>query len=192
MKGSKSSDSSCWKEKMFKTRLKCLHDDQKSVWIFSTDVFDPMDLCILRLPGWSHWWHPAQQLVGGDFLTVFSLFGHKMHNQDVSLMPCRREMMPLLSLIFSALFILFGTVVIQAFRSVALTCTLHTTTRATEKIACLCFSVTQVKINRVNQRQKMEQKLKMSLQGPLVLQGKNACVISSFHFLIAVTILTLA
>lgn len=29
----------------------------------------------------------------------------------------RREMMPLLSLIFSALFILFGTVVIQAFRS---------------------------------------------------------------------------
>ncbi len=29
---------------------------------------------------------------------------------------CRREMMPLLSLIFSALFILFGTVVIQAFR----------------------------------------------------------------------------
>lgn len=32
---------------------------------------------------------------------------------------CRREMMPLLSLIFSALFILFGTVVIQAFRLVA-------------------------------------------------------------------------
>lgn len=31
---------------------------------------------------------------------------------------CRREMMPLLSLIFSALFILFGTVVIQAFRLV--------------------------------------------------------------------------
>lgn len=31
-------------------------------------------------------------------------------------MTCRREMMPLLSLIFSALFILFGTVVIQAFR----------------------------------------------------------------------------
>lgn len=29
---------------------------------------------------------------------------------------CRREMMPLLSLIFSALFILFGTVIIQAFR----------------------------------------------------------------------------
>lgn len=28
----------------------------------------------------------------------------------------RREMMPLLSLIFSALFILFGTVVVQAFR----------------------------------------------------------------------------
>lgn len=32
-------------------------------------------------------------------------------------MVSRREMMPLLSLIFSALFILFGTVVIQAFRS---------------------------------------------------------------------------
>lgn len=28
----------------------------------------------------------------------------------------RREMMPLLSLIFSALFILFGTVIVQAFR----------------------------------------------------------------------------
>ncbi|MEQ2245478.1 hypothetical protein ILYODFUR_028485 [Ilyodon furcidens] len=34
-----------------------------------------------------------------------------------------REMMPLLSLIFSALFILFGTVVIQAFRWVWFTCT---------------------------------------------------------------------
>ena len=28
----------------------------------------------------------------------------------------RREMMPLLSLVFSALFILFGTVIVQAFR----------------------------------------------------------------------------
>lgn len=28
----------------------------------------------------------------------------------------RREMMPLLSLLFSALFILFGTVIVQAFR----------------------------------------------------------------------------
>lgn len=36
---------------------------------------------------------------------------------DTSLVVYRREMMPLLSLIFSALFILFGTVVIQAFRS---------------------------------------------------------------------------
>lgn len=38
----------------------------------------------------------------------------------------------------------------------------------------LCvFSVTQVRINRLNQRQRMEQKLKMGHQGPVGLQGKN-------------------
>ena len=133
-----------------------------------------------------------------------------------SVVICRREMMPLLSLIFSALFILFGTVVIQAFRLVALPhahlprppkyVTIATSPSSgisetrwrklerlpkVNKVIMLlffspsmpahplwakhfvCFSVTQVMINRLNQRQKMEQKQKMGHQGPVVLQGKN-------------------
>uniref|UniRef100_A0A8D0CRK8 DnaJ heat shock protein family (Hsp40) member C16 n=1 Tax=Sander lucioperca TaxID=283035 RepID=A0A8D0CRK8_SANLU len=51
--------------------------------------------------------------LNNEFASVSSL--------RTSAMICRREMMPLLSLIFSALFILFGTVVIQAFRFGCLT-----------------------------------------------------------------------
>lgn len=43
----------------------------------------------------------------------------------------------------------------------------------------LCvFSVTQVKISRLNQKQKMEQKQKMGHQGPVVVQGKNTFIIA--------------
>lgn len=94
-------------------------------------------------------------------------------------------MMPLLSLIFSALFILFGTVVIQAFRWVInhkcvsllyfekQKCSYTNITffpgiyvrqsikkaldkrKGSANFFCV-FSVTQVKINRQNQRQRME------------------------------------
>ncbi len=53
-----------------------------------------------------------QQLLRWDLSAIFLIFNALSYFHSF----CRREMMPLLSLIFSALFILFGTVVIQAFR----------------------------------------------------------------------------
>lgn len=68
----------------------------------------------------------------------------------MKLFTLRREMMPLLSLIFSALFILFGTVVIQAFRWVSVFVVLSETSEKKSKNTRTIplVTVTPVKINR--------------------------------------------
>lgn len=89
----------------------------------------------------------------------------------------RREMMPLLSLIFSALFILFGTVVIQAFRSENLFFAHISQCIAFDKIKrykCCVIAVTPVRIIRLKQKLKMGQGLKMGPRELGVLQGKKA------------------
>lgn len=57
----------------------------------------------------SFWGESTNTPVSGNFSTFLKII-------FIFFPTSRREMMPILSLIFSALFILFGTVIIQAFR----------------------------------------------------------------------------
>lgn len=111
------------------------------------------------------------------------------------MMVCRREMMPLLSLIFSALFILFGTVVIQAFRSeykhcscikpaflffcfTDFRCAFHLGKKQ-NNFFCV-FVVTQARITRLRRKPKMGRGQKMGHRELAELRGKNAEFISTW------------
>lgn len=102
----------------------------------SPDFHYPVDECCLWLHPSNIWWPSLLKLVRQHSLRESAAFSANKRETDTVVllvdMGCcvfspacfknniflssRREMMPILSLIFSALFILFGTVIIQAFR----------------------------------------------------------------------------
>lgn len=120
-----------------------------------------------------------------------------------SFLSSRREMMPILSLIFSALFILFGTVIIQAFRSGG-----HHLLLVLRYFNCVCshfcdsqrslqylyslmdflsvvflcvflFSVSQLRTNPGSQSQRSSHKLRPMLRAEQALQGSVRWIPSS-------------
>lgn len=114
----------------------------------------------------------------------------------------RREMMPILSLIFSALFILFGTVIIQAFRSgghhlvlvrdilIAFIATFVISEIVAVSVLTdgfsLCgvflyflFSVSQLRTNPGSQSQRSSPKLRLMLRAEQALQGSVRWIPSS-------------
>lgn len=131
----------------------------------------------------------------GEATTTISVNRRRRH--AYMFFSSRREMMPILSLIFSALFILFGTVIIQAFRSEGLGprfnwrylncihchfCHLgYCCTFRTLMDLEIVFLVSQLRANQGSQSQKSSHKLRPMLQAEQALQGSVTWIHSPLH-----------